>query len=303
MARAYASCVIEAPVEAVWSAVRDFNGLPAWNTAVSDSTIEAGLAPDVVGCVRSFHIGGQHVRERLLMLDDSRYRFSYNFETPAFPVSNYIAELELIPVTDGDRCFAHWWADFDEAPADAGKYVRIISQDVFAAGLKALSSHVAGQTAPADALRWQGLRPAKVFCSSVINGPIEAVWRRMRDFAGMDEWHPEIADMTMVGGGRSDQVSGVRDFRFGAGKLQEQLTMLCDRTHSLRYKINRSEMPWLNYHAEARLYPITDSNTTFAVWTADWIASPNDDVRLIPMVHDDVFQKAFDTLGERHFRK
>ncbi len=301
MAKAYASRIIDAPVEAVWDVVRDFNALPAWIPAVSRSTIEEGLAPDVVGCIRSFYIGEQHVRERLLMLDDSRYRFAYDFETPAFPVANYVANFELIPLTDGDRTFAQWSATFDEAPEDAGKYAAIVSRDVFAAGLGSLSGIARGRAAPQGSVRWQGFRPAKVFCSAVLRGPLDAVWSRMRDFAGMGEWHPDITNMSMLDGARADKVSGVRDFRFGEGRLQEQLTLLCDVTHTFRYKINKSEMPWLNYHAGARLYPIIDTNMTFAVWTADWVAAPNDDLTLIPTVHEAVFQKAFDTLNARCF--
>lgn len=302
MARAYASTIIDAPVEAVWDAVRDFNALPAWVPAVERSEIEDGLPSDAVGCVRNFRMrdGGQ-VRERLLALDDSRYRFAYNFETPAFPVTEYLAEFELIPVTNGDRTFAQWSAGFDEKPEDKGKYVEIVSAQVFAAGLKGLSGQVAGRPAPAGAARWQGLRPAKVFCSSVIDGPVEAVWARMRDFAGMAEWHPDISDMAMLDGARPDRISGVRDFRFGEGRLREQLTFLCDRIHAFRYKINESPMPWMNYHAGARLYPVTDAGRTFAVWTADWVASANDDLTLIPAVRDGVFQKAFDTLNGTFF--
>ena len=51
----------------------------------------------------------------------------------------------------------------------------------------------------------------------------------------------------------------------------------------------------------ARFLPITATKKTFAEWTADWVASPNDDVRLIPEIHANVFQKAFDTLNERFF--
>jgi hypothetical protein len=47
----------------------------------------------------------------------------------------------------------------------------------------------------------------------------------------------------------------------------------------------------LNYHAGARHYPVSDTSTTFAVWTTDWIAAPNDDTGLTPMIHQDVFQK------------
>lgn len=304
MAKAYASTIIHAPVEAVWATVRDFNALPEWNPAVTDSEIEDGMASDVVGCVRSFHLGdGSHVRERLLSLDDSRYSFSYNFETPAFPVENYVAGMELIPVTNGDHTFVQWWAEFDEKPEDKGKFVEIVSTNVFAAGLSALAAKVKGTQSPEGSQRWQGLRPAKVFTSSVIGGPIGDVWAKMRDFAGMDGWHDDITKMHMIDGVRSDKVSGVRDFLFGDGALWEELTYLSDTDHAFRYRILKSPMPWLNYHAGARLYPVTDTNRTFAVWTADWTASPQDDLELIPNVHENVFQKAFDTLDQRFFNR
>jgi hypothetical protein len=46
--------------------------------------IEGGLDSDVVGCARCSTHDGTHIRERLLMLDDARYCFTYNFEKPAF---------------------------------------------------------------------------------------------------------------------------------------------------------------------------------------------------------------------------
>ena len=156
MATAYASRIIEAPVEAVWAEVRDFDALSRWNPAIAPVTIENGLRPDVVGCIRSFGLAdGTPVREKLLALDDSRYRFSYDFQTPAFPVENYVAEMELIPVANGDTTFVQWSATFDEAPADCGKYVDIVSNAVFAKGLESLATTVAGRQAPADATRWQ----------------------------------------------------------------------------------------------------------------------------------------------------
>lgn len=303
MAKAYASTIIDAPVQRVWAEVRDFNALPNWNPAIVESEIEGGQSADEVGCIRSFRLtDGTHVRERLLSLDDSRYRFTYNFEKPAFPVKNYRAGMELIPVSKTGGTFVQWWAEFDEAPEDAGKYTETISKHVFAAGLAALGKKIGGEknTADVDEL-WQGLRPAKVFTSSPIAAPLEAVWAKMRDFAGMDSWHPDIHNMEMIDGVASDKVSGIRDFMFGEGRLWEQLTQLSDTDHSFRYRILKSPMPWLNYHAGARLYPVSDSNTTFAVWTADWYADPIDDLHLVPTVQASVFQLALDTL-ESHFQ-
>ena len=139
MAKAYASAVIDAPIETVWKIIRDFNGLPNWHPAIARSEIEGGLSSGEVGCIRSFHLtDGAHVREQLLALSDSEHSLSYSFVTPAFPVRNYLASIRLIRITDGDRTFAEWTATFDEEPEDAGKYVEIVSTHVFMAGWTAL---------------------------------------------------------------------------------------------------------------------------------------------------------------------
>jgi uncharacterized protein YndB with AHSA1/START domain len=301
MARAYASAIIEAPVETVWATIRDFGALAAWHPALALSEIEGGGDPDVVGCIRRLELkGGGTARERLLMLDDSRYTFAYNFETPAFPIDNYIATVELIPVTNGDKTFAQWTGTFDPRRQETEDFATLIGTAVFASGWAALAERLKGAALPAEAApRWQGLRPAKVFCSSVIPQPAPRVWDAMRDFAGMAGWHPDISDMHMLGGAPSDKVSGVRGFRFGDGALEEQLTLISDPDRSFRYKINKSGNPWLNYHAGARLYEVTAGDGCFAVWTADWVAAAQDDLTLIPFVHDAVFQRAFDTLAAK----
>jgi uncharacterized protein YndB with AHSA1/START domain len=302
MARAYASTILDAPVEAVWDVIRDFNGLPSWNAAIKKSEIEDGLDSDVVGCIRRFHLpDGTLVRERLLSLSDRDYSVSYNFETPAFPVANYLARIRLMPVTDSDRTFAEWEATFDEAPEDAGKYVDIISNGVFQGGWNSLKPIVAGRAAPSGARRWSGFPPNKVWCSTVIDGPIDAVWAIMRDFAGMGGWHDDITRMNMLDGVRSDKVSGTRDFLFGDGHLNEKLLHLDDAERSFSYFITKSELPWMHYVSGPRLWPVTDGNRTFGSWFGDWVASPQDDVQLIPNTERNVYLKAFHTIARRHF--
>lgn len=306
MARAYASAIIEAPIEVVWPYMRNFNGLPDFNPAITRSEIEDGLDADVVGCVRSFYLGdGTHVRERLMMLDDARFTMSYNFETPAFPIENYIATVRMYPVTNGDATFCEWEAVFDEAPADKGKYVDIVGNGVFAAGWVALRDKIAKDkpAKPDGAQRWKAWSPNKVWTSAVITGPVDKVWERMRDFAGMGDWHADITNMHMLGGVRSDKVSGVRDFDFGPGHLNEELLHLDDLNRSFSYRITKCEMPWMNYVSGARLWPVTETGETFAVWTGDWVASPHDDLDLIPNTEANVYQKAFATLNDRYFKQ
>lgn len=144
MAKAYASAVIDAPIETVWKIVRDFNGLPNWHPAIARSEIEGGSSSSEVGCIRSFYLtDGAHVREQLLALSDADHSLSYSFVKPAFTVKNYVAGIRLLPITDGGRTFAEWTATFDEEPEDAGKYVEIVSTHVFAAGWAALRAKLA----------------------------------------------------------------------------------------------------------------------------------------------------------------
>ena len=48
MVRVSVSSVLDAPPDAVWSRVRDFNGLPQWHPAIADSRIENGEPADKV---------------------------------------------------------------------------------------------------------------------------------------------------------------------------------------------------------------------------------------------------------------
>ena len=117
MIKVYTSSVIDAPADAVWAQVRDFNGLPRWTPFVAESRIEENQPADRIGCVRNFRLrDGGVIRERLLTLSDYDYQCSYSILESPMGVENYVATLKLTPVTDGGRTFAEWWAEFDCAP-------------------------------------------------------------------------------------------------------------------------------------------------------------------------------------------
>jgi hypothetical protein len=72
MVKVVTSTVVDAPVEAVWEVLRDFNGHDRWHPIVRDSHVERGLPSDKVGCVRNFHLqDGSNLRELLLTLSDA----------------------------------------------------------------------------------------------------------------------------------------------------------------------------------------------------------------------------------------
>lgn len=139
MPRVYISSVIDASADRVWSIVRDFNGLPRWMPVVADSRIEGGQPPDKVGCIRNFNLkAGGNIREQLLSLSDYEYTCSYAILESPMGVSNYTATLKLMPITDGDRTFAEWTAEFDCDAAREQELVDQIGTGVFQAGFDQL---------------------------------------------------------------------------------------------------------------------------------------------------------------------
>jgi len=68
MFQGYTSTIINAPIEAVWNQIKDFNGLSEWHPMVQSSRIEEGFANGAAGCIRELTLkdSGERVREQLL---------------------------------------------------------------------------------------------------------------------------------------------------------------------------------------------------------------------------------------------
>jgi hypothetical protein len=101
-----------------------------------------GLGGDQVGCIRHFILqDGGDLRERLLALSDQERTFTYSILESPLPVANYIATVRLKPVTDGDRTFAEWSAEFD---VTEGPEVDVIERvtGVFQGGFDSLKEHL-----------------------------------------------------------------------------------------------------------------------------------------------------------------
>ena len=53
----------------------------------------------------------------------------------------------------------------------------------------------------------------RVYVSTVVNARNDRVWARVRDFNGLPNWHPAIAESRIEGGEPADKIGCVRDFR------------------------------------------------------------------------------------------
>ncbi|HEX7156448.1 MAG TPA: SRPBCC family protein [Burkholderiaceae bacterium] len=146
MIKVYASSVIDAAPDTVWQLIRDFNALPKWHPAIAESRIENNQPADRVGCIRNFRVrDGGVIREQLLTLSDYEYECSYSILESPMGVRNYVATLKLTPITDGDRTFAEWSAEFDCDPARESELARQIGGDVFQGGFDALKRRFPGR--------------------------------------------------------------------------------------------------------------------------------------------------------------
>ncbi len=145
MARVFVSTVIGATPDKVWARLRDFNGLPTWHPAIRESQIENGEPADKVGCIRDFYLqNGDRIREQLLGLSDYDMFCTYSILESPMPLENYVSTFRLTPITDGERTFMEWSAEFDCAPEEEAGLVEGIGTNVFQGGFDSLKRHFGG---------------------------------------------------------------------------------------------------------------------------------------------------------------
>ena len=141
---------------------------------------------------------------------------------------------------------------------------------------------------------------AKVYISTVLPAAAATVWRIIRDFNGLPQWTPFVAESRIEQNLPSDQVGCIRNFVLkDGGRIRERLLALSDYDLSCTYSILESPMGVENYIATLCLTPITDGNHTFAEWTAEFDAAPEREAGLVTQIGTGVFQGAFTHLKQR----
>ncbi|GAA3425810.1 SRPBCC family protein [Streptosporangium sandarakinum] len=147
---AYASTVIDASADEVWSYLRDFGNLAEWLPGISSCVFEEGEGGP--GTVRRIEGAGGLFRERLLTLDDDSRSATYEILESPLPVREYRAVYRVHPVTDTGRAFVEWSAAFEtDGGADEAKVTRNMVRYIFAPGLAALGERHAGHRPAAGA--------------------------------------------------------------------------------------------------------------------------------------------------------
>jgi hypothetical protein len=114
--------------------------------------------------------------------------------------------------------------------------------------------------------------PDKVLVSTVINAPVERVWRVVRDFNGLPAWMAGMKSSEIEGGKEPTASGAVRRVTLDGGVLRERLELLSDDERVIAYSVLEGPLPVKHVLTSMRLLPITDMFWTYAEWTSQFTA-------------------------------
>jgi uncharacterized protein YndB with AHSA1/START domain len=116
----------------------------------------------------------------------------------------------------------------------------------------------------------------KVHVSTVINAPIERVWRTVSDFNGLPAWMPGMKDSTIEDGKSPIAVGTVRCLSMAGtnAKLRERLEVFSPEDCQITYSVLEGPLPVKNVVTTMRLRPITDIYGTLGEWSSQFETEP-----------------------------
>lgn len=137
------SVIIDAPVEKVWSLVRDFDGVVHWNPGVEAARMETGTST-AVGSIRHLDIAdGTIFRETLLAHSDQDYFYTYDIVEGPLPCRDYISTHRFIPITEGNKTLGIWSGEFNCDPKDEDDLNSIVGDMIYRDGMLGLNAYLA----------------------------------------------------------------------------------------------------------------------------------------------------------------
>lgn len=108
--------------------------------------------------------------------------------------------------------------------------------------------------------------------STVVNAPIDDVWKLIADFHDLSWGEPVITKLEVIGDVPGDQVGASRVLN---DLFHETLTILDADNYTFSYVITDGPEPISketvsNYVGKVQLLPVTIDNTTFVEWTSTY---------------------------------
>ncbi len=138
----FRSMIIKAPIDMVWTAVRDFDAVSNWNPAVKKASLENG-APTATGTIRRLDIAdGSVFRETLLAHSDRDHLYTYDILDCPLPVAGYISTHRFIPITHTSETLSIWESWFDCAEADRTEMEQVVGDAIYIGGMAGLNAYL-----------------------------------------------------------------------------------------------------------------------------------------------------------------
>ena len=139
------SVIIDAPIDTVWAAVRDFDGVVNWNPGVTGARMETGSST-AVGSIRHLDIvDGSIFRETLIAHSDIDKLYAYNIVEGPLPCTDYVSVHRFIPITDGDKTLGVWSGEFNCDPKHEEMLEGIVGDQIYRDGMRGLNEYLKGQ--------------------------------------------------------------------------------------------------------------------------------------------------------------
>ena len=111
--------------------------------------------------------------------------------------------------------------------------------------------------------------------STVVPAPPDKVWAALRDFHDLSSFPNVVEKVDVVGEASGTQLGAKRVLN---GAFHETLLALDDTARVVRYSIDDgpeavSRDNVSGYIAEVQVFPVTDDDSSFVLWTSSWESS------------------------------
>jgi uncharacterized protein YndB with AHSA1/START domain len=116
----------------------------------------------------------------------------------------------------------------------------------------------------------------KVHVSTVINAPMERVWRLISDFNGLPAWMPGMKNSVIEEARTPTEVGAVRRLSMAGSTdvLRERLEVFSPSDYQITYSVLQGPLPMKNIVTTLQLRPITDTYGTLGEWSSQFETEP-----------------------------
>ena len=102
----------------------------------------------------------------------------------------------------------------------------------------------------------------KVTKQETINAPADEVWAKIKNFDGLNTWHPAVEKDEIVAG-KNNEVGAERLLTLkGGGTIKEKLLAYDDTRYSMRYSILEGVLPVTSYISTITVVPAGKNKST-----------------------------------------